>query len=309
MASSSPVDLLNDKFGLPDTLTFEAGPGGFIVARIETPDAFARVALHGAQLLSFEPRRGGEILWLSRRSYYTRDKAIRGGIPISWPWFASDPLYAGKPAHGFARLSPWQPVRTRNLEDGSVEMSLRLVRNGAFREAWPYDAALSLHIRVGVSLDLALETVNTKSTPIRVGAALHTYFLVHDVRTIRVNGLENTPWIEAGDGAEHAAANAPIAFADETNRIYKAAPRTVIEDPGLSRRIHITPRGSNSTVVWNPWSERANTMPDIGADQFHEFVCVETANAFADVRTLEPGQSHTLGVGLSVESLAPYGAP
>ena len=92
----------------------------------------------------------------------------------------------------------------------------------------------------------------------------------------------------------------PLTIAGETDRVYldTAAPVTV-EDPLLGRRLAIAKEGSNATVVWNPWQQRAQALPDFGDDEYRLMVCVETANALQDVVTLSPGATHVLQTVIS----------
>ena len=76
----------------------------------------------------------------------------------------------------------------------------------------------------------------------------------------------------------------------------------------LKRRIHISKRGSHSTVVWNPWEKKAAGFADLGAAPatrggWRQFVCVESANARDNTLTLAPGQSHCLAVRYHTEPI------
>jgi len=90
----------------------------------------------------------------------------------------------------------------------------------------------------------------------------------------------------------------------ETDRIYLSATSDcLIEDLKLKRRIRIAKKGSRSTVVWNPWIEKAAKMGDFGENGFLGMVCVETANAAEDVVRILPGGEHRLQATFSVEPL------
>jgi hypothetical protein len=52
--------------------------------------------------------------------------------------------------------------------------------------------------------------------------------------------------------------------------------------------------GSRTTVVWNPWIDKAKKMKDFGDDEYKTMVCLETTNADTDVISLAPGNTHTL---------------
>ncbi len=77
----------------------------------------------------------------------------------------------------------------------------------------------------------------------------------------------------------------------------------VIEDKGLKRAIRIAKKGSLSTVVWNPWTEKADKMGDFGENGHRGMVCVESGNALENVVALAPGETHKLVAVYSVEKL------
>jgi len=104
------------------------------------------------------------------------------------------------------------------------------------------------------------------------------------------------------DGGRRRQQVGPVTFAAETDRIYlDTVADCLIDDPGLARRIRIRKRGSRSTVVWNPWIEKAARMGDLGEDGYLHMVCVETANAADDVVTIPPGAEHHLAVRYELE--------
>ena len=71
--------------------------------------------------------------------------------------------------------------------------------------------------------------------------------------------------------------------------------------------IRVAKSGSQSTVVWTPWTEKAEKMGDMGRGKsgagWREMVCVESANAMDNVVTVAPGATHTLTVTYSIEPL------
>ena len=71
------------------------------VLTLNHPVGSARIALQGAQLLNWQPK-GAEqdIFWLSEIEPFTQGVAIRGGVPLCYPWFGG----VKQPSHGTARL-------------------------------------------------------------------------------------------------------------------------------------------------------------------------------------------------------------
>ena len=56
----------------------------------------------------------------------------------------------------------------------------------------------------------------------------------------------------------------------------------------------MTKENSLTTVVWNPWSEKALTMSDMGQHQWKRMLCIETSNVGEFAVSLAPGQQHTM---------------
>src|SRR5580658_3823210 len=113
---------LANQFDIPNALRFEDAPGGLVRAVISTPAADAELYLQGAHLTKWTPRGQRPVLFLSPKSLFTPGKAIRGGVPIIFPWFGDRSDGKPGPAHGFARITEWAIEGTRLLDDGRVEV-------------------------------------------------------------------------------------------------------------------------------------------------------------------------------------------
>ena len=298
------LDTLNKRFGLADILIFREGPGGLPVVEVFNEQASAVIALQGAHLLQWVPSGEDPVIWLSPEAKFAAGKSVRGGAPVCWPWFGPHEREAGFPAHGFARTVPWEVFETNANADGSTSVGLRLLHSDATRAQWPAASELELYIRIGTTLELDLLTRNTSSTAITIGEALHTYFRVRDIREVSVQGLEDLEYIDKVDGGTRKRQQGPVRFAGELDRIYlDHGSDCLIHDLGLQRRIRIHKRGSHSTVVWNPWIEKAEKMGDLGPDGYLHMLCVESANAAEDVVKIGPGGEHHLWMRYSVEAL------
>lgn len=300
----SRLVLLNERFGIDDQVVFSEGPGGLTVVQIANSQAVATVALQGAQLLDWTPRGGHPVIWLSRDARFEAGQPIRGGVPVCWPWFGPHATRAAYPAHGFVRTIPWQVSDTGILDDGGVYIAFLVEWTDATDAIWPHLSELELGIRVGTRLELHLVTRNTGTESMIIGDALHAYFAVSDVRHITVDGLDGCLYIDKLDGNNRKRQSGAVTFNAETDRIYvDSTADCVISDPGMQRRIRITKRGSRSTVVWNPWIEKAERMADMGENGYLDMVCVESTNAADDLVTIAPGGEHRLGVSYQVEPL------
>lgn len=94
---------------------------------VDHPQVKASFALQGAHLLSWKPAGEEEVLWLSNNTPFKNGVAIRGGIPVCWPWFGPA-AQQGLPAHGFARNLPWALKSHREDADG-VALTFELTQS------------------------------------------------------------------------------------------------------------------------------------------------------------------------------------
>ncbi|WP_157157511.1 D-hexose-6-phosphate mutarotase [Diaminobutyricimonas sp. LJ205] len=287
------------------TLTRDSGAGGLDRVRIDHSAANAELYLHGGQLTSWAPAGNGEALWLSEHSRFRAGSAIRGGVPICFPWFGPHGTDASAPAHGFARTTDWEFFGADESDD-AVTVTLRLTDTDETRaSAWPHRFEAFYTVRVGEQLDLSLTVANRDDVAFRYEQALHTYLTVGDVRDIRIRGLEDIPYLDKVLGGPSLPGQAgPLTITGETDRIYLGpAEPTVVEDPALGRSITVTKSGSETTVVWNPWVDKAHGMSDFGDDEWQGMLCVEASNVGALAISLPPGESHTMSVRFELASL------
>ena len=298
------LEKLNQQFGISGQLRFKNHVENFGVVEISNCHATATIAMQGAHLMTWAPRKHRPVIWLSPGAKFAAGKSIRGGVPICWPWFGPHDVDNKLPGHGYARTVAWDVMATSALRDGRTLLVFKLSETDASRKHWPHDTPVELHITVGKTLICELRTRNASNTPVTIGDALHTYFAVSDIRQISIHGLGNNPYIDKVDGAKRKQQQGPITFVGETDRIYlESTADCLIDDPAWRRRIRVHKRGSTSTVVWSPWHDKAVAMGDFGTDGFSKMVCVESANAADDVIKLAPGAEHRLWVEYSVEHL------
>ncbi len=270
---------------------------GLAALRLANDHGEALVYLHGAHVAHFQPRGQRPVLWMSASSAFHEGKPIRGGVPVCAPWFGPHPTDAALPAHGLLRQRSWTLLRHEVLADGSDRVELTIASDAASTAATrrqPFTAILS--VTVGQTLALELAIRNTGSEPLLLGEALHTYFSVSDVRTIRVTGLGGATYLDKMDGGARKVQDAaPLAITAQTDRVYLSESDVVeIDDPGFARRIRVTKSGSGATVLWNPWIEKAAAMADFGDDEWPQMVCVEAANAADSTLGVPPDFTHHL---------------
>ncbi|MCC7264779.1 MAG: D-hexose-6-phosphate mutarotase [Candidatus Latescibacteria bacterium] len=299
---SAHLDQLNQDHGLPGRLRFAAGPGGLATALVTDPEAEGSLVLQGAHALHFQPRGQAPVLWASQRSFYAPGRPIRGGIPLCWPWFGGHATDPGKPGHGFVRTMAWQVLATRTSPAGTL-IELGLEHTPETLALWPHPFSLRLRACFGERLRVELQVTNSGEQPMTFSGALHSYLAVGDAAGIQIEGLEGSSYFDKV-GATPQRQEGPIRISAETDRVYQdTLAECRIIDPGLGRRICIAKEGSRSTVVWNPWIAKAARMEDFGDLEYQTMVCVETANAAPDQRTLAPGAAHCLQATIRTEPI------
>ena len=300
------IEALNQKFSFQNDknqLRFLHGEGDIPVVEIKNQQACARISLQGAHLLSWTPNGEKEVLWVSEAASFKVGKSIRGGIPICWPWFGAHDKHESFPAHGFARTSMWEVVKTEALEDGRTRISFSLPL-AEYIKWWPYPSEVFYQITVGQTLELELDTCNKGRQAITIGQALHTYFNVADVSRVMLHGLDGAEYLDKLDGFNRYQQQGAVVFNHEVDRVYlDTVNDCVIQDTVLNRNIVIIKCGSHSTVVWNPWQQTADRMGDLGNEGYKKMLCVESSNAADDVVVIEPGHQHQLWVKYEVQQV------
>lgn len=299
---NASLDSLNAQFGIPDALTIATGQGGLPCVEIATAACRGRVYFHGAHVTHWQPAGHEPALFVSERSSFEADKPIRGGVPLCFPWFGPHPGDPNLPPHGFVRTLPWELQATRLGDAGKVALVMVLKSNDQTRRLWPFDFEIRHRITMGDQLILKLETHNTSKTPIRFEEALHTYLAVGDARHIEIAGCESIDYLDKTANFQRQTQAGPVRITSETDRIYVDTKRgNVVHDPVLKRQIVVQKTDSNDTVVWNPWSEKAKAIPDLGDDEWPRFVCVETCNVKASAVELAPGAIHQIRAIVSLK--------
>jgi glucose-6-phosphate 1-epimerase len=297
------IQQLNDHLAIPGVLHFEEH-NGLARAIVTSPAASATIYMQGAHLTHWQPTGQQPVLFMSRKSDFAPGKPIRGGVPIAFPWFATDSKqdrYQGKPGptHGFARIQDWTPTFAA-LAGDDLHITFTLGPSELSREMGFDHFRVAFDLTIGRSLTMRLAVANDAETPLVFEEALHTYFAVADVHEISVTGLEPTSYIDKTDNFKvKPALNAPLTFTGFTDRIYANTTATcVIHDTLGKRNITVEKKNSNTTVVFNPWKE----LPDMGPDEWHEMICVETVNAGANAITLAPKATHVMEAHITVTS-------
>lgn len=242
--------------------------------RISTPEgAEATISLFGAHLMSWKTADGKERLFLSQRSALDGSTAIRGGVPVIFPQFATrgDGL-----RHGFARTSTWRLAEQANDWAEFALAQTDLPRNHF--QSWPRAFELRLRFTLrGNALEMHYTVRNTGLQEFSWAGALHTYFAVTEFTRATVDGM---PFIGALDD------------------IRPATPQLRL-DTGAGV-LQLEQQGFSEWVVWNPGAEGAAAIADMEDEEYRRFVCIEPARV--DKQVLQAGAEWA---GLHTISLIP----
>lgn len=295
---------LNQRFAISNHVQFKEIAEGIVIAEVSNQHANSNIVLQGAHIATWQPRGKEPVIWLSPYAKFTPGKSIRGGVPICWPWFGPHATDSKLPGHGYARTVMWEVLETKALANGSTFLRFGLTETDATRAQWPNTSSAQLEVTIGDTLQVVLVTQNNGKEAFVLGEALHTYFHISDVAQMTIRGLEDCTYLDKVGEPAQRTQQGGIVIESEVDRVYvDTEADCVIEDRGLKRAIRIAKTGSRSTVVWNPWTEKANKMGDFGENGYRGMVCVESANAFNNVVTVNPGETHRLDVKYSLETL------
>lgn len=243
------------------------------------------------------------VIWVSQQTEYAEGRAIRGGVPICWPWFGPGRSGDLRPGHGFARVAPWQLVRDRSVEGQRADLLWELTHRDVVGlpgvEHFPHAFTARLQVVVAESATISLTVRNDDSEVFDYEAALHTYLHVGDIRRARISGLDGVTYWDKVQLSK-ATQLGDLTFTGETDRVHDSAGSVTVHDPALARTLTIDKTGSPTTVVWNPWVQKAAEIADFGDDEWTEMVCVEAAATGSGAVLLRPGAEHTLSTTVTV---------
>ena len=296
------VSTLQRRFAIEGLANIVEGQGGLPSVRITTQACDGEVYLLGGQVTRWKPADSDEVLWLSQHSLYRVGKAIRGGIPICFPWFGARAGDPKAPSHGFVRTREWE-LESITAND-SITVTLLTRSDDSTKQLWPADFELGLRATFGAQLTLQLEFRNTGKQSAHFEEALHAYFTVGDVRQAGISGLASTDYLDKTDSNARKSQSGDVHISSETDRVFLDTTRDVeIHDPNIHRIIRIQKQNSRNTVVWNPWIEKARSLSDFGDAEWPSVVCVEPSNVGANSIEVAPGQQHTMQLTISCSSL------
>lgn len=293
---------LNRRFGLADAATVVEGKGGLPKVRIATPQVSGEIYLHGAHVTSWKPAGAQEVLYLSPRSLWQDGAAIRGGVPICFPWFGNKADDPKAPAHGFVRTKSWH-LDSIEQTDGGVAVSMFTDSSKSTQKWWPPEFRLLHRATFGAELVLELIVTNTGTAPLRFEEALHAYYRVGDAGKTSISGLDHTQYLDKTDSFREKTQNGDVLIKAETDRVYLNTEKPLrLVDGVLHRKTVVTKENSRTTVIWNPFPEKAAAMKDLGQDQWKSMLCIEVTNVGEYAVELAPGEQHRMVARVAVTS-------
>lgn len=292
------------------------------------------ISRYGGQLLSYIPKNQKDLFWLSNQ-ISPPPAAIRGGVPICWPWFAKQGIASRFPQHGPVRNMPWKVLEsfqsaqksTISLipewnekatglsadEIISIQNSKKIIREALGVEWHELDCIQTIELTN--TLKQSIKTKNNSGKSIALTQALHSYFAVADVMNCSIKGLENCFFTDKlkPELSEITPQINQLSLNSQNlttvDRIYHLPQHNQhqfqIHDGGQQRIIEVQTQGCLSVVVWNPGSQTASGMADVGEHQWRQFICLEAANALPHSIVLAPLEESSFSQTIQTHSYTP----
>jgi len=253
------------------------------------------ITTHGATVVSWKVK-SVERLFVSRLAGDgVPGKGIRGGIPIVFPNFG--PWECG-PQHGFARGKQWK------VESETSSSAVFVLSNDEETEKiWKHKFQLKYIVEIrDMELSTQLHiTNNNAEESFDFTTLLHTYIRVPDVHTVKLSGFEKLPYLDTiTKKQEEGGVLGDIdGLHENVDRVYANTPDTHIIKCHDGTHIVIVKENLPDTVLWNPWSVKAQEMKDFGDEEYTNMVCVE-AGRIHQRKLLPPGETFKAGQVITV---------
>lgn len=262
------------------------------VVRVIHEKATAGIALHGGHVVSFTPAGKEDLIWMSEKAIFDGKAALRGGIPVCWPWFGR----IAAPAHGFARTTEWELVEHRENDNGVI-VELALFPTEETHDIWPHMFDARLMVEISDQLKVTLKVTNIDDAEWTFSGALHTYLNVGDIKQAQTTGM-GPEYIDSLKEGEICQGGDVLQLTDTIDRVYtQPEAQILVKDAVLNRTLSVENQGHNSAVLWNPWATGAQGMGDMADNGYETMLCVEStvhAPSIKQGKTLQPGETHEL---------------
>lgn len=268
---------------------------GFSFITIEHKTCSGKISLYGGHVLAWQPTNEKAVIWLSKDAIYKEGKAIRGGIPLCWPWFG--PL-EGTNQHGFARQVTWQ---LNDIEISEQGVAVRISWQGQNMDVkWPHKTKLEQHLFFGKTFTQSLLMHNLTDQPIEYTGALHSYFVVSSPKNITVPDLAKSDFYDKLTDQKVPAFTRKNCIGP-IDTVYYCADEQRLVDAEWQRVIKIVNKNTHEWVLWNPGKETADNMADLHSGAENEYVCLEAANT--KQQQISANSTHTISQIISVEKI------
>lgn len=269
------------------------------VLRIDNQYATATIAIQGAHLIEFTPTNQANVIFVSQEEDFVKGKAIRGGVPVCWPWFGAHATEADAPAHGLVRAIDWDyEIVSDTAERTDIRFTCQTTGDD---KGFQYKATCELLVSIGQTLVMSLNTTNNDDKPFEISQALHTYFSCLNIDDVRIQGLDGARFLNKLDNKVYDL-KGEFLFDQEVDGIAldKGEPVKFIN---LGKEaVNMTRRGTNSMVLWNPWIDKSKRLANFNDLEYTKMFCVETTNASEDSRLVKPGNTHVMLMEISTET-------
>lgn len=260
------------------------------------------VSLYGGQVLTWQPKGQQPVFWLSKDSKYSTTAAIRGGIPICWPWFGGEvKAVEGNieqvSNHGFARQSQWH---LDDIEISQSQLIITLSLSGKhFSKHWPATFKLSQKLVFSEQFEQTLTMTNLSEQPVEYTGALHSYFCISSPEKSNIPLLKSIKFDDKLSGEKGTLANISNCVGP-IDRIYHDNQNQTVIDNGWQREINISSMNCQKWVMWNP-GQATESMADMHQGSENEFVCLEAANT--DWQTIASQASVSISQKVTIKNL------
>jgi glucose-6-phosphate 1-epimerase len=298
--TSPDIATLNTRFGRENSLQFSTGEAGLTKVDISFHDATLELYLQGAHITRYAPVADVEVLWMSNAAIYQPEKALRGGIPLCWPWFGADTENPARPQHGYARTSDFSVVSTL-ADEQATSIALTLDSAQAPYPDWQDKMQLEFEIRLSDSLWMEMLSRNLSKSPLTLSNALHSYFAIANRQRVAIPAVTGLTYLDKLQNYRPQLQSSAITLNNEVDRVYLVPPENIVlQDRDRHINTSIRSWGNNNLVIWNPGALKAQAMMDFDDNGFERMVCIEPANALEQCITLQPGEYHQLGQQIKI---------
>ena len=206
------AEQLTAEFGIAGILAFADTEHGLVKATISLGGIAGELYLQGAHVTAWRPPGERPVLFASPNAEFAPGKAIRGGIPIIFPWFGPNRRVPAAPQHGFARTATWHLEGVETTGTGSLSLTLSLGDAEVGSQFWPEPFRATYTVTFAQTLSLHLAVQNRAAHPIVFEEALHSYFGVSDITAIAISGLAGAMYLDKTQGGRRERETAALGF-------------------------------------------------------------------------------------------------